>query len=99
MEQSTLPLGAKALARSVSVEDRMEGELSTDRAPLVLDREAPCTAQTQRPDARSSTRLTPLPVPAAVVPRSLTERESQLVKHLSRLQFVRHHISFSAADH
>jgi hypothetical protein len=34
---------------------------------------------------------TPLPPPTDVVPRSLNERESQLVKHLSRLQFVRGH--------
>ncbi|WWC59157.1 uncharacterized protein I303_101705 [Kwoniella dejecticola CBS 10117] len=33
------------------------------------------------------TPTTPLPAPNNVVPRALTERESQLVKHLSRLQF------------
>ncbi|KIR76402.1 transcription factor STE12 [Cryptococcus gattii EJB2] len=36
---------------------------------------------------RGMTPTTPLPAPANVAPRPLTERESHLVKHLSRLQF------------
>nr|ADO17671.1 Ste12 [Tremella mesenterica] len=41
---------------------------------------SPTPLQTQTPS-------TPLPPPTEVAPRPLTERESQLVKHLSRLQF------------
>nr|AEG78628.1 STE12 [Cryptococcus gattii] len=36
---------------------------------------------------RGMTPMTPLPAPTNVAPRPLTERESYLVKHLSRLQF------------
>ncbi|WVQ97781.1 hypothetical protein IAU59_004895 [Kwoniella sp. CBS 9459] len=39
------------------------------------------------PPVSGMTPNTPLPPPANVAPRALTERESQLVKHLSRLQF------------
>ncbi|WVW78778.1 hypothetical protein I302_100740 [Kwoniella bestiolae CBS 10118] len=39
------------------------------------------------PPIAGMTPTTPLPPPTNVVPRALTERESQLVKHLSRLQF------------
>lgn len=40
------------------------------------------------PVAPGQTPTTPLPPPTGLPPRELTERESQLVKHLSRLQFV-----------
>ncbi|OCF41827.1 hypothetical protein I317_04337 [Kwoniella heveanensis CBS 569] len=39
------------------------------------------------PPMTGMTPTTPLPPPTNVAPRALTERESQLVKHLSRLQF------------
>ncbi|WVF70104.1 hypothetical protein IAT40_004892 [Kwoniella sp. CBS 6097] len=39
------------------------------------------------PPVTGMTPTTPLPPPTNVAPRALTERESQLVKHLSRLQF------------
>lgn len=39
------------------------------------------------PPLQTQTPSTPLPPPTDVIPRPLTERESQLVKHLSKLQF------------
>nr|XP_031861867.1 uncharacterized protein CI109_002696 [Kwoniella shandongensis]KAA5528939.1 hypothetical protein CI109_002696 [Kwoniella shandongensis] len=39
------------------------------------------------PPITGATPTTPLPPPTTVAPRALTEREGQLVKHLSRLQF------------
>ncbi|KAK6904041.1 hypothetical protein I203_107555 [Kwoniella mangroviensis CBS 8507] len=39
------------------------------------------------PPVAGMTPTTPLPPPTNAVPRALTERESHLVKHLSRLQF------------
>ncbi|KAK8846718.1 hypothetical protein IAR55_005805 [Kwoniella newhampshirensis] len=39
------------------------------------------------PPVTGATPTTPLPPPTTAAPRALTERESQLVKHLSRLQF------------